>query len=451
MTRATTWRQAKDTHKYSKRALPVNHAVSTVLEQRCAPLVQQLLTKHYPDETCMYGDFLSLLAEALADKASYHDTSHNPYLTGLEPDLTLALYGVRVPNSVSVLVVVEVKKRNCAVGTDGILGQLLDYLVALAAEQEGRRFFTGVVSNVSQNLVVTLEVTGTGCALVEHYPSNIYETLAYLRETSLIEHAHRPPTLGFSPSLGPMERRLGNTRESVVGQFTPPNQHGTLVAVKRGSTASVEIALLRSFRTAFDPPVSIPTLVYEADDHSEFGITPVGVPLVPGTFANIVQARGVIYDIHSALTWIHKLGIVHRDVRCDNVIINEQGRGVLIDFGAAVSFRRGSLRIWSGGYISCPPRLIREVHRHGWLKTYAPSASDDWHAFVLMVNCLVFPTTFVGFQSNLVGNPNTTEARRLLHLWESMENSVVWGPFVDAAANGKPELLANISDAFVWL
>lgn len=396
----------------------------------------------------MYTDFLAIFSAALTDKASYHDTSRNPYLNGLEPDLTLAVHGVTRPDPVNVLVLVEVKKRHSALGTDKVLGQILDYLVALMAEQEGRRFFTGVLSNVSENLVVTLEVTGTGCALVEHHISTIYETLAFLYDTALAQHSHRPPTLGFSLALGTMEKRLGNTRKSVVGQFT---YRGEVVAVKRSEEAKSEIALLSSFKTMKNLPRSIPTLVYEAPDLTEFGITPVGIPLVPGTFAFPGQARVLIYDIHAALCWLHLQGIVHRDVRCDNVIIDSEGRGVLIDFDSACNYRRGSSRIWRGGYVSCPPRLVRDVHRHGWLKLYSPTAADDWHAFVLMVNCLVFPTTFVGFQSHLIGDPQTDEARRFIRLWDSLESSPVWGPFVNAAFRADEETLGKISGVFAWL
>lgn len=453
VSRATGWQQAKIAHQYTKRALPVDVFLARAIEERCKSLVHPLRTKYYANETFMYPDFVALFENALTTQASYHNTSRNPYLNGLEPDITLALYGVPRPNPVSVLVVVEVKKRSSTLGTDSNLGQLLDYLVAMMAEQQGRRFFSGVISNVTENLVVTLEVTATGCALVEHYPCSIYEILAYLHETALVQASHRPPTLGFSPSLGPIEKRLGFTGKSVVGQFTPPFlSPPTVVAVKRAPAAGPEILLLRTFvPVEFHRPLSVPLLVYEADDFSEFGITPVGIPLVPGAFANNAQARCVIFDVHAALTWLHKRGVVHRDVRCDNVIIDQNGRGVLIDFDSACQFRRGSLRVWRGGYICCPPRLLREVHNHGWLKTYAPSASDDWHAFVLMVNCLVFPTTFIGFNSELVGTPNTEEARRLMALWGAMENSVVWGPFVDAAAKGKSEDLARLSDAFVWL
>lgn len=451
VTRATRWQQLKNSREYSKRPLPFDVAVAKAIQQDCAPLVQVLLTKYYANENAMYTDFLALFEKALTDRASYHDTSRKPYLNGMEPDLTLALYGVKHVESVSVLVLVEVKRRLAAVGTDAILGQLLDYLFNLMAEQAGRRFFTAVVSNVSENVVVTMEVTDQACAIVEHHTSTIYQTLAYLHDTSLVLFTHRPPTLGFAASLGPMEKRLGHSQKSVVGQFSPAAYPGTVIAVKRASSVGPEIMLLRRFANDDTRPPSIPLLLYQANDLSEFGITPVGIPLVPGAFANNVQARAVIEGIHSALTWLHTHGIVHRDVRCDNVIIDATGRGVLIDFDSACDFRRGSLRVWNGGYLCCPPRLIREVHNHGWLKTYAPSASDDWHAFVLMVNCLVFPTTFVGFQSKLVGSRNTTEAQRLLALWDALTWSLVWGPFVHAAAGGQPEVLVGLADAFVWL
>lgn len=56
-----------------------------------------------------------------------------------------------------------------------------------------------------------------------------------------------------------------------------------------------------------------------------------------------------------------------------------------------------------------------------------------------------------GSNRTLSGPPNTEEARRLLALWDAMEKSVVWGPFVDAAAKGKPDVLVKLSHAFVWL
>lgn len=417
--------------------------------------VSTIMAKNYRDENQIYSDFLSVIASALTDQASYHDTSANPFLQGQKPDLTLALPGGVEPDPASVFVVIEVKKRNEGkLDTDKDLGQVFDYLVDMIEAQPGRRNFSAVLSSISRNIVVTLEVSETGWALVQHFQTDIYETLAYLHETALTSMSHRPPSLGFLYDKTNMRRRLGNPRHCILGEFPVHGNPGVVMAIKRKVNPAVEIYHLRNFAAMGDlRPPSIPFLHYVAPDESEFGIIPVGAPLVPGAFPNTYQATTVLTDIHSALAWLHKQGIVHRDVRCDNIVIDSSGHGVLIDFDAACEYRRSSTRIWRGGYISCPPSHVREVLRKptGWTTFYAPGPADDWHAFVLLVNCLVFPTTFVGFQSHLIGTTSSAESRRLLDLWTALEASRIWGPFVAAAKNCDVEFLKGLPDAFVWL
>lgn len=420
-----------------------------------ATAVGTIMVKKYPEETHIYPDFLALLATSLSDRASYHDTSGNPYLGGHKPDLTIALPGVVEPDSSSVFIVIEVKKRTEGkLDTDKDLGQVFDYLVSTAEAQPGRRFFAAVLSSVSRNIVVTLEVMEKGWAIVQHAQSDIYETCAYLFETALSEISHRPPSLGFLYDLTNMRRRLGNPRHCIVGEFPVHGVPGLVMAVKRYGNPGPEIWHLRNFLAQGDSrPYSIPYLIYVAPDESEFGIIPVGIPIVPGSFSNTYQVSTVLKDVHSGLSWLHTLGIVHRDVRCDNIIIDSSGHGVLIDFDASCDFRRGSSRIWRGGYICCPPRHVREVLRKpsGWATLYTPRPADDWHAFVLLVNCLVFPTTFIGFQSHLIGTPSTSESRRLMSLCESLASSRIWGPFVKAAECCAEATLFHLPDAFVWL
>ena len=40
----------------------------------------------------------------------------------------------------------------------------------------------------------------------------------------------------------------------------------------------------------------------------------------------------VLEDIKAALTFLHRLGLVHDDVNPRNIMIDEDGRGILIDF-----------------------------------------------------------------------------------------------------------------------
>lgn len=418
------------------------------------PEIERILTTRYAHETDIYPDFLAVLSRSLAGLASFHDTSNNPFLRGQKPDLTLAAPGAVKVESDLVRAVIEVKKIDTkTIGSDEDLGQVYDYLVNMHLEQSGRRILTAILSNVRHNIVVSLEVTVAGWTIVQHSDSNIYETLAYLHDTALVELCHLPPSLGFVYPHTYMRRRLGNPQHSVVGEFPIHGQPGQVMAIKRYANAASEISYLRAFAAIESRPASIPSLCYVAPDESEFGITPVGTPLIPGAFANHFQAQTLLIDVLDALVWLHSLGIVHRDVRCDNVVVTGSGHGVLIDFDAACDFRRASARPWRGGYICCPYSHVRDVIAHGskWSSTlYCPSPSDDWHAWVLLANCLMFPTAFAGFQSQLVGS-TCNESRRLLGLWDALIASTVWGPFVAAARDLDIDKLRKLPEMFVWL
>lgn len=54
----------------------------------------------------------------------------------------------------------------------------------------------------------------------------------------------------------------------------------------------------------------------------------------------IEKALGYIKQIGSALTYLHENNIVHLDVKPSNVLLNEQGKAVLIDFGISKHYDR---------------------------------------------------------------------------------------------------------------
>jgi serine/threonine protein kinase len=71
-----------------------------------------------------------------------------------------------------------------------------------------------------------------------------------------------------------------------------------------------------------------------------------------------------IFQVATALTHMHKMGVVHRDVKTDNIAIDGMGNAKLIDFGSAIlieeleedGFRMGG----SPGYT--PPEIIRRKY-----------------------------------------------------------------------------------------
>jgi len=68
---------------------------------------------------------------------------------------------------------------------------------------------------------------------------------------------------------------------------------------------------------------------------------------------------GVVEDVAAGLEWLHSLGVAHHDVSFENVMVDSQGRCVLIDFGQAVKvpvptsrhpITLASQREWPGSY-----------------------------------------------------------------------------------------------------
>lgn len=86
-------------------------------------------------------------------------------------------------------------------------------------------------------------------------------------------------------------------------------------------------------------------------------IVPIGVLVAPPTYALVLPlfAHGALFtllhasgrtltpaaklglgaDIAGALCHLHERGVLHRDVKTDNVLVGANGRGVLTDFNAA--------------------------------------------------------------------------------------------------------------------
>jgi serine/threonine-protein kinase len=62
------------------------------------------------------------------------------------------------------------------------------------------------------------------------------------------------------------------------------------------------------------------------------------------------EALGYIQQIGKALIVVHQAGLVHRDAHPDNIMIQKNGKAVLIDFGIAVDIQ--------GHYTSMHPANI---------------------------------------------------------------------------------------------
>lgn len=87
-----------------------------------------------------------------------------------------------------------------------------------------------------------------------------------------------------------------------------------------------------------------------------------------------------IYDVASGLEYLHGMGIVHHDIKPDNILVNENGQFVITDFGISVRFRstlrRNSSRqvqneIKGGSMAYMAPEMFTE-------EAEAVNATDIW-------------------------------------------------------------------------
>lgn len=70
------------------------------------------------------------------------------------------------------------------------------------------------------------------------------------------------------------------------------------------------------------------------------------------------QAKFIIANIIIALEFVHGNGVIHRDVRPENVVFNEQGYLSLIDFGLARVFVKNNSADTSGTPCYMAPEIL---------------------------------------------------------------------------------------------
>ncbi|KAJ5496795.1 hypothetical protein N7463_008782 [Penicillium fimorum] len=87
-------------------------------------------------------------------------------------------------------------------------------------------------------------------------------------------------------------------------------------------------------------------------------------------------------QILSGVTYIHGMGLAHRDLKLDNVVVNDRGIMKLIDFGSAVVFRYPFENdiVPASGIVGSDPYLAPEVYDE---KKYDPRPTDVWSLAII--------------------------------------------------------------------
>jgi serine/threonine protein kinase len=100
------------------------------------------------------------------------------------------------------------------------------------------------------------------------------------------------------------------------------------------------------------------------------------------------QAASVFTDVVQALVYLHSKGVAHRDLKPENVLLFEDGRAKLADFGWCGEMTEDGRKTFCGtmDYLS-PEMISRDPHDH---------RVDTWAAGVLLYEMLVGQPPFQG-------------------------------------------------------
>ncbi|CDZ97048.1 kinase-like protein [Phaffia rhodozyma] len=109
------------------------------------------------------------------------------------------------------------------------------------------------------------------------------------------------------------------------------------------------------------------------------------------------EVRSLLGQICDGIAFLHYQGIVHRDIKDENVILDGLGHAQLIDFGSSAHWKPG--RMWdtfSGTLDYASPEILRG-------EKYSGKEQDVWALGVVAYVLLVGETPFVSSEEAMVG------------------------------------------------
>lgn len=110
------------------------------------------------------------------------------------------------------------------------------------------------------------------------------------------------------------------------------------------------------------------------------------------------QVKAIFRQVSEAVRHLHHLRIVHRDIKDENIILDESGTVLLIDFGSAAYFRPGKkFETFSGTLDYWAPELLQGI-------SYEGPPQDIWSLGILLHTLIFRETPFYQLDDILEGD-----------------------------------------------
>jgi len=121
------------------------------------------------------------------------------------------------------------------------------------------------------------------------------------------------------------------------------------------------------------------------------------------------DAASVVKKLAEALAYAHSQGIVHRDVKPANVMIDENGDPHLMDFGLAARADSGDEKLTQEGVAMGTPSYMAPEQAKGEQDKIGPP-SDQYSLGCTLYEMLVEHTPFAGPADVFASDPGATES-----------------------------------------
>jgi hypothetical protein len=412
------------------------------------------MKKDWKEEKDMYVDVNTAL------EGNFYNYPNAPFVVDtsssgpkdFNPDTSISKFkDNRLPHAL--FYYIEWKLPACSLTAPAILGQVLEYFHALRERQPYRSEFVAVLSNVVTAFVMTAKYDPDAFVVNLQATETIADAIIFADKESrqqFIEHIPKIPE-GFSSQFSVLRisrhhalLSVPQPNSTILGWRDPcrsPKSPTFVLKASRDRDVSSEVTILKEIKKS--PCLHLPELVWSSRGNKQLGIVPCGKPIQSQRPFTI--SRGIVIGLMDGLKHLHDLGIVHRDIRLSNLILDTKDNVVIIDYETAIQLRDHQEVEYDGGYICWPKQLLESN-----TTLYIPEPADDLLASILVVLHLIFPACFDSFHSSNVNIDHscTKETKQLLALWNNIGQSKIWGPFAEAAKAGNYTKLKDMGDVF---